>query len=255
MSSYGFWLSAAGMKVQQHRQSILANNLANASTTGFKRDLAVVLSRQVESQESPSGFKFAHPVLQGLGGGVDVRPTYQDHAQGNIEATNQPLDVAIKGEGYFQVSDGTETRYTRDGEFVLNANGELALAAGDGKWKVLSDGGAPIAIGDEGGEVGISKDGSILQGDTVLAKIGIVTTDDKQALRKVGENLFKVVGVEMEPVNSELATKSRETSNYDVMIGLARMIEASRAYQLNATMIQLQDQVTGQAANTVGRVA
>ena len=94
MSSYGLWLSAAGMKVNQHRQTVLANNLANANTTGFKHDLAVVMQRQVESAESPSGFNMTQPVLDTMGGGLDVRPTYKSFKQGPVESTGKPLDAS-----------------------------------------------------------------------------------------------------------------------------------------------------------------
>ena len=128
MSTYGLWLSAAGMKVSEHRQTLLANNMANANTTGFKRDLAVVTQRRVESQSSPAGFPFAHPVLDGLPGGVNVRPAYQSFEEGSIEWTGRPLDVAVEGDGFFAVTDGKVTRYTRDGGFTRNEKGELALA-------------------------------------------------------------------------------------------------------------------------------
>ena len=82
MSTYGLWLSAAGMKVQEHRQALLANNIANAQTTGFKHDFAVVMQRQVESQASAQGFPFADRVLDSMPGGVNVRQTYQSFAQG-----------------------------------------------------------------------------------------------------------------------------------------------------------------------------
>ncbi len=91
MSSYGLWLSAAGMKVNDHRQTILTNNMANAHTTGFKHDLAVVTQRRVESQESGGSAQFAQPVLDGMSGGVHVRPSFQVFAQGPIEGTYMHL--------------------------------------------------------------------------------------------------------------------------------------------------------------------
>lgn len=253
MSSYGLWLSAAGMKVNQHRQTVLANNLANATTTGFKHDLAVVLERRVESLSSPGGLSFSHPVLDAIGGGLNVRPTYQNFSQGPIQQTGQPLDVAIEGEGFFAVSDGEVTRYTRDGEFTTNAAGQLVLAGADGRWRVLDESGSEIVVDDTGESPQILSDGTIRQGSVVVARLGLVTTDDKQSLRKIGENLFDAGDAEMVPADGRLVSESREESNFDVMQGLAAMIEAARAFQLNATMVQLQDQVTGQAISRVGR--
>ena len=255
MSAYGLWLSAAGMKVNQHRQTLLANNMANANTTGFKHDLAVVTERQVESRTASGTLPYAHPVLDALAGGLNVRPTHHSFAQGPLEWTGRPLDVAIQGDGFFMVRDGDATRYTRDGEFARNPAGELVLAAAAGRFNVLADDGSPIVIDESGGQVCISPNGTVRQGEAVIGRLAVVTTADKQSLRKIGANLFDAGGAKMVPAEATLHPESREESNFDVMQGLATMIEASRAYQLNATLIQLQDQLTGQAVTTVGRIA
>ena len=254
MSSYGLWLSAAGMKVNDHRQTVLANNMANAHTPGFKHDLVVVMQRQIESESTAGGSKYSHPVLDGLSGGVNVRPTVYSFAQGPIEQTDKPLDVAIKGDGFFAVSDGVETRYTRDGRFAVGANSELVLSVGEGRWKVLSDAGAPIVLSPDRGEASVSPSGTVHQGPIAVGTLGLMTAEDSQRLRKTGENLFEATG-EMVPVEGDLVPESLEGSTFDVMQGLAEMIEATRAFQFNAKMIQLQDQLTGQAVSTVGRVA
>ena len=263
MSSYGLWLSAAGMKVNEHRQTLLANNMANAQTTGFKHDFAVIMQRRVESKEDPGGLPFAHPVLDGLPGGVNVLPAYHSAEQGPIEWTGKPLDVAIQGEGFFAVSDGEATRYTRNGEFTTNAQGELVMANEAGRWRVLDEGGAPIRADEAGGKVEVSDGGTVRQGNTVVGKIGLMANEDPRSLRKVGENLFEAPrdrggsgeSGEMKPASGRLISGSREGSTFDAMQGLATMIEASRAYQMNASMIQLQDQLTQQAVTTLGRVA
>ncbi len=254
MSTYGLWLSAAGLKVNQHRQTILANNLANANTTGFKHDIAIVAQRRVESQSSPGGSQFAHSILDGIAGGMDVRPTFHNFGPGRIERTGRPLDVAVDGDGFFAVSDGQATRYTRDGQFTLNRQGELVLVAGEGRWRVLDDGKAPIVVDETAGEVSISAAGTIRQGQSVVAKLGLVSTEDKQSLRKIGGNLFEAGTAKMKPIEGRFVPESREESNFSAMNGLATMIEATRAYQLNATMLKLQDELTGQAVTRVGRV-
>lgn len=253
MSTYGLWLSAAGMKVNEYRQTLLANNMANADTTGFKRELAVVAERRPESSVA-GGAPFAHPVLDGIAGGLHVRPTYLSFEQGSIEATGRPLDVAIDGEGFFAVTDGEVTRYTRDGEFTRNTQGELVLAAGDGLLKLLSEDGGPIVLDEAGGKVSLLADGRVRQGDAIIGKLAVFAAQDKQALRKVGGNLFDAGDTVMVPMEPTLRPESRERSNFDVMEGLATMIEAARAYQLNATMIQMQDQLVGQAVTRIARV-
>ncbi len=253
MSSYGIWLSAAGMKVNQHRQTILANNMANSNTTGFKHDLALITQRRVESREDPRGMRYTNPVLDGLAGGLDVRASAHDFSQGSIEWTGKPLDVAIDGDGFLAVSDGEVTRYTRDGQFAVNEAGELVLTAGNGRWRVLDESGAKITLNEKGGRLSISANGTVRQDTTAVARLGLFTTSDKQSLHKVGENLFEPEEAELTPVEGQFRPESREESNFNVMKGLVDMIEASRAYQMNATMIRLQDQLTGRVVTTVGR--
>ncbi len=252
MSSYGLWLSAAGMKISGHKQTLIANNLANAETTGFKRDLAVVLERPVESREGPGGMPFVHPVLDGMGGGVNVRPTFHDFSPGPIEHTGRPLDVALDGEGFLTVSDGKTTRYTRDGVMTVNRRGELVLSSGGGRWRVLDESGSPIVFQRGKGAVTILPDGTVRQGKTAVGKLARVRADDPQAMRKVGENLFEIGDAKMSPSDVRIVPEAREGANVEVVSTLATMIEAARAYQLNATMIQMQDELTGQVL-TVGR--
>lgn len=255
MSSYGLWLSAAGMKVNDHRQSVLANNMANANTTGFKQGLASIMQRQVESQVARRGGPLSHPVLDRLAGGLNVRQTRLDFSRGAIERTGKPLDVAIKDEGFFVISDGNETRYTRDGQFAINADGELVMAAGEGRWRVLDDNGQRIGLDKAGGPVAIGPDRTIRQGEETVAKLALMTTDDKPSLRKIGGNLFDAGDAAMVATDSELEPQAREESNVNVMLGLATMIEAARAYQMNARLIRLQDQMSEQLVQTVGRRA
>lgn len=255
MSSYGLWLSAAGMKVSDHRQAVLTNNMANANTTGFKQDLAIVSQRPPERLENATPPGLSARFLDALPGGVNVRPSQHDFTQGPIERTDKPLDVAIQGKGFFAVTDGTTTRYTRNGEFARNRAGELVLSAGDGRWKVLSDAGASILLDEEAGPANIRGDGTVRTGDVVVARLGLFEPENYNRLRKVGENLFEATGTEMNPIDTALVPGSREGSNFDVMPGLASMIEVSRAYQLNATMLQIQDQLVGQAVSRIARVA
>jgi flagellar basal body rod protein FlgG len=243
------------MKVNDHRQTLLANNMANAHTAGFKQDLAVAMQRVVESREDAGAATMVHPILDGLSGGVNVRPAYTSWDQGPIEWTGKPLDVAIDGEGVLAVSDGESTRYTRNGSLAINTEGELALATESGRWRVLDDSGAPIKFDPAGGEIEISGSGVVRQGEVVVGQMRLASVGNPRLLRKVGENLFELTGGEMEPAKGQIVSGSLEGSNFDVMRGLAAMIATSRAYQMNATLLDLQDRLTGQAVSTLGRVA
>lgn len=187
MSSYGLWLSAAGMKVNDHRQTLIANNMANMQTAGFKHDLAVVTQRRVESQVAAGGAAMSTPVLDSMSGGVNVKPAYWSREQGPMETTGRPMDVAIEGEGFFAVSDGKDTRYTRNGAFTTNSRGELTLSTESGRWKVEDVGsGGPIAIDPAGGAIAVSSDGTVRQGDVAVGKIDLRAPDDPRLLRKFG---------------------------------------------------------------------
>ncbi|MGB0714821.1 MAG: flagellar hook-basal body protein [Phycisphaerae bacterium] len=254
MTNYGLWLSTAGMKINDHRQTLLANNMANVDTVGFKHDLAVMRQRPVEVQEDSHGLEFQHPVLDGLAGGVNVQPVFHAFKQGPLIQTDKPLDIAIRGEGFFAVTDGEETRYTRNGQFVVNPEGELTLAADNGRWKVLDEGGQQISVNPDAGRIALFNDGTVRQDNQIVTNLGLYTTDDMQTLRKVGQNTFRSTA-DMRPIQGQFAAGNVEGSSFNIMNGLASMIEAQRAYQMNANLIRIQDELTGRAITNVGRVA
>ncbi len=255
--SYGLWLSAAGLQASEYRQAVVANNLANINTVGFKHDLAVLAERRVESQTPGGRPGPSHAVLDGLSGGTWVRPTYHSFEPGAPEPTGNPLDLAAIGTGreFFPVSDGDEVRYTRDGRFTLNDDYELVMVAGQGRHKLLDEVGLPIVLpGGEFGPVDIDANGFVVQDGAIVGRIAAVEFADTSKLRKVGENLFDANDTPHVPSDARLMQGHVERSTVDPIAGLTQMIEVSRAYQLNATMIQLQDQLTGQAVQTVGRI-
>jgi flagellar basal-body rod protein FlgG len=183
-----------------------------------------------------------------------VRPPYHDLSPGPIEATGRPLDVAIRGTGFFAVSDGNQTRYTREGSFTINAGGELVLTSGQGRWRVLDRDGETIRLDPEGPSVSVSPSGIIRQGPEEIAELAVKDAPERRSLRKMGETLFEDVDGTMETITGQFVPESLEGSNFDVMSGLASMIEASRAYELNANILKMQDEATGVVVNTLGRV-
>jgi flagellar basal-body rod protein FlgG len=243
------------MKVNDHRQTLIANNIANTHTAGFKHDLAVVSPRLVESLEGPGGFALRHPVLDGMAGGVNVLPTYYSREQGSIEVTNRPLDIAIRGEGFFAVSNGKDTRYTRNGEFTTNSKGEVLMANESGNWRVLDEQGKPLTLDPAGDRISVSPNGIVRQGVTQVGKLALLSNEDDGAMRKVGQNLFESTGGKMAAASGSFVPESREISTFDAVTGLASLIEATRSYQMNATLLQMQDEMTGRVITALGRVA
>lgn len=250
---YGIYQSAAGLQVNQYRQAVLANNLANVDTAGFKHDLTIVRERQVESDEGFSQSSWSDPVLDRMSGGSLVSPTVTVFAQGMIKDTGSPLDVAIAGEGFFTVQDGNAMRYTRDGRFALNEAGELVTVAGNNQ--VLNDQGEPIVVNGVPTErVRIQASGEVRAGDTSFGRVGVVAFDDTSRLRKVGGNLMQAMGASPVPHDAQLRTGAIESSTVDPTQAMVSMIEVTRAYEMNATLIGLADSTLGRAVNDIARL-
>ena len=253
---YGIYQSAGGLLVNQYRMAVLSNNLANAQTAGFKEDLSVVRERRTEAAARMAGLEASDPSLSGMTGGSLVAPTVTSFEQGMIEQTDRPLDVALTGEGFFRVegADGQE-RYTRDGRYAVNAEGELVTVAGF--HRVLDEAGVPIEIPTSARDrVRIDGGGQVMSGDTVLGQLGIVGFDDKSLLRKTGSNLIESLGAEATPMTDvALQSGAVEQSTVDPTRTMVSLIEVNRAYQMNATLIGLADSTLGRAVNDIARLS
>jgi flagellar basal-body rod protein FlgF len=250
---YGIYQSAAGMQVNQYRQDVLANNLANLSTVGFKPEVAVVRERSVASREEMADPSTSDQVLSGMTGGTLVAPTYTSFAPGPVEQTNNPLDVALPDNGFFAVQDGSATRYTRDGRFTLNADGQLVTAAG--RHPVLDVSGQPISLPSRAAaHARININGEVQSGAASFGRIGVVEFADPAQLTKVGGNLLDSNGAKAATSDAALHVGAVEQSAVDPTQAMVSMIEVSRAYQMNATMVQMADSTLGRAVNDIARL-
>lgn len=247
--NYGLWLSAAGLQINDHRQAVAANNLANAETTGFKEDLAVCRQRPTESAVG-GGLGLSHPVLDGLTGGLFAGPTYTDFSQGRLEETGNALDVAIVGRGFFVVERGGQEYCTRDGAFTRDLQGRLVTSRGD---LVLGEGGGSITVPSEA-RVRISESGEVLADGSAVGRLRMTDFVDPQRLVKAGSNLFEIGDAEPKAFEGQLHSSALEGSTVEPVKLLVQYIEAARAYQLNAELITLQDGLLGRVVNDVAKV-
>jgi flagellar hook-basal body protein len=142
---YGLYLSATGVMTNSYRQDVIANNLANAQTVGFKKDLTLFKERPTASEESPAHADWTDPLMDKMGGGTFAMPISVDTTQGELQHTGSNLDTAIDGDGYFAVDANGKQRLTRNGEFLIDRDGNLVLADGRGE-KVLDPSGKPIQL-------------------------------------------------------------------------------------------------------------
>jgi flagellar basal-body rod protein FlgF/flagellar basal-body rod protein FlgG len=246
---YGLYLSGAGADVQRQRLEVLANNLANVNTAGFKRELAVLQSRAAEEIEQGT----AHPgskSLNDLGGGVRVRETKTDFSQGMMQDTGKDTDLAIEGEGFFQVSGEAGPLLTRAGDFALDPTGRLVTTTGR---EVLSADGGPIVL-DPRFPVQVSAQGVVSQGD-VAVPLSLVKPGSPADLVKVGENLFRPLDAvqEIPPAERRVHQNMLERSTVRPVLEMVQLIETSRVYETNIRMIQHQDEMSGQLLGRVLR--
>ena len=160
--NYGLYLSAAGVMTATHRTDVTANNIANAETVGFKKDLALFQQRRTELKERGLAPSRSNALLEALGGGVQINPTLVDTPQGEQAHTGAPLDVAIVGEGFLRVGDGQQMLLTRAGRMVVNGKGHLSLANNE-NFEVVDAKNKPIsAPGTQ--PTRVNRDGSVVQG-------------------------------------------------------------------------------------------
>ena len=213
----------------------------------------MLVERPVESREDGDARQFAHAMFDMLSGGTHVAPTIQTFEQGPVMATGKPLDVMIKGEGFFAVQTDEGVRYTRDGNFARSSEGFLVTAAGG--HPVLDGGSGTITIPADGGKAEITSAGELKQGDAVIGTLGVVEFDDLSLLMKQGKNLYAAAAnaTRRAASDSEIVPGALEGSTMDPVKGLVDMIEASRAFQINANMISMQDTTLGRAVNEIAR--
>jgi flagellar basal-body rod protein FlgG len=262
MSDPSLKTAATGMMAQQTRVEVIANNLANVNTTGFKRsrahfeDLLYQAEQTTQSVQNPDANTL--DAVQ-VGRGVRLAGVERIGNQGPLEPTGRPLDLAIEGPGYFQVElpDGT-LAYTRDGSFrvsdqsVLVTHGGYTVAPG-------------IAIPDDAMELGISKTGVVSvvvagSGDSIeIGRIEMARFTNAPGLRAVGENLFlqtsasgsPTLGFPQEDGFGKVLQGHLEGSNVEIVQEMVEMITAMRAYEINSKAVQTSEEMSQTATNLI----
>ena len=252
---YGLYLSAAGVMTNSYRQDVIANNLANAETAGFKRNLATFRQRLTGSQEMPGEAGYSNPLLDGIGGGTLADPTRVDTSQGDFEETDNPLDTAIQGPGYFTVDDHGRQRLTRNGSFLIDRSGTLVMAGG-GSQPVLDAGGHAIRLdGTLRSQTSVTRDGLITQAGAPVARLGVVDVANPAALRHEGGTLFSYADpAGLSASNSLVYGERVERANVDPATEMAALMDTQRQLEANANMIHYQDSTLDKLVNTVGKI-
>ena len=230
---------------------ITANNLANANTTGFKVEALISTPDPVTPAAMPAGSRAIQFVADN---GVA-----RDFGQGPLQTTGAPLDLAIMGQGFFQISTANGTRYTRDGRFATNAQGQVVTQAGD---PVLDASGSPINLNPQGGPPSIGGDGTITQTvagqsqSQTAGKVGVVSFTDLSALTKEGEGLYSnTTNAAAQPVTGQVLRQGMlEASNVQPILQVTDLIRISRAYDMISQMMNSTASLSSTAVQRLGTV-
>ncbi len=251
---YGLYISAEGANAQTKRLEVIANNLANVDTVGFKRELAMFRARYAEETERGEDYHGSGSIND-IGGGVFVQETETDFAAGPLKRTGQKTDVAIQGDGFFVVQKDGENFLTRAGNLHVTAEGDLVTHSGNKRYAVVDDSLTPIVINPNNPDWDFTKTGQVRQG-RAYRNLAIVKPDSLGDLAKQGDNVFRPLGeFQQVPLGErEVAVGFLEGSGVQPTSEMIEMIEASRAVEANVNMVKSQDEMLSGLINRVMRV-
>ncbi len=254
-------IGATGMLAQQLNVDVISNNIANMTTTGYKRqraefqDLLYQTKVRPGASSSDQGTTVPAGIQQGLG--VKAGSVYRINEQGALQMTGNPFDIAIKGEGYYMITlPSGETGYTRDGSFQLDQDGQLVTSEG-------YDVQPGITIPPDAVDVTVNASGEILvklQNQTALTNVGqiqLATFANDAGLEAIGNNILMeteasgtaVVSNPGEPGYGQLEQGALETSNVNIVQEITSLIQAQRAYEMNSKIIQTGDEMLSTISN------
>lgn len=281
----GLYTAYTGMINEQHRMDVLTNNLANATTNGFKKEgttseafdrvLAYKIKDLSEPANLPRPMATNRPIDEaeannplnetymdrrisktGLNLGVKIGENYVDYSEGPIKETGNVLDLALSDRGFFAVeytnkAGETSVKYTRDGNFTMNAQGYLTTQDGD---FLLDEDGRRIQV-DPALTVSINSHGDVFQEGDVVATIGVTDFEDYNYLERYGENFFTAIeGATTTEADTEVYSGYLELANISVVTEMVNMITIQRQYEANQKVITTYDSTLDDAVNQTGRI-
>lgn len=264
----GLYTAHTGMVNEMRRLDIMANNLANADTTAYKKEGTT--SRTFGDElavrcKDTSSYGLNRPI-GGIHYGVHLGQVYTDWDEGSYKVTDNETDFALGGKGFFAISftdkaGNTSCKFTRDGSFTVNAQGYLVTKDGD---YVLNQNGANTANPaagnyiqlDPNAKIVVNSLGDIYQNDQYVTSLGVVDIDNYDFIEKYGENLYNFLpgGNIIQPEDVTVEQGMLESSNVNVVKEMVKMITIQRAYEAGQKVIQTVDSTLDKDVNSVGRV-
>jgi flagellar basal-body rod protein FlgF len=224
---------------------IVANNIANADTTGFKVENLLVKTEPKAPAVTLDGPK---PIKFVIDSGVA-----RDFSQGTLRTTGSPLDLAIEGQAFFKVTTPDGERYTRDGHFRLDDTGKLVTQNGQ---TVADAGGGALQIDPQKGPIAIAADGTVSQGTEQVGKVGVVRFDSLSVLEKTGDNLYRNTSNQQAQAAPDVRVRQGmlEGSNVNSIVQITKMLEVTRTYESMAKMMDSTADLSRRAVERMGRV-
>lgn len=239
------YIALSRQMILRRQMDIVANNIANADTAGFKVEQLVVNTdpeRMPNPQGGPSVINY-----------VIDSSLARDFSQGSLSQTGNPLDLAIEGDAFFTVATANGERYTRDGRFTVDGQGRLVTQMGE---PVQGEGG-DIVIDPSLGPITIAKDGGISQGPDQIGRVAVVRFDDRSGLTKEGDGLYSNrANVAAQPAADAIVHQGMiESSNVKPILQITDMIEVSRAYERMSKIIDQTAELDRRSIERLGRVS
>ncbi len=263
----GLYTAFTGMIQEQRRLDVLSNNLANATTIGYKKEGAtsVAFADELALRIKDTSVAMMPQRLGNINLGVKVGELYTDYSQGSLRMTDEASDLAIAGNGFFAIEytdkqGNTSIKYTRNGEFTVDNLGYMRTSDGD---YLLNQAGATNSTTGQGSWVRvdplqkytIDSQGNIFQNNVIVGQVGVVDIEDYNYLAKYGENLYDLVdGGNVIASDASVEQGCLEASNVNVVDEMVSMITIQRAYEAGQKMIQTEDSTLEMAVSQVGRV-
>jgi flagellar basal-body rod protein FlgF len=226
------YIALSRQMVLDRQMDVIAHNIANATTTGFKAAAMLLEPVPVDAGEHQ---RLAF--VQDVGMVRDLGP-------GPVTTTGNPFDLAIEGSGYLAVQSAAGVRYARSGQLHVNDLGELATTGGD---QVLDDGGAALAIPLDAGPITIAADGTVSTPTAVIGRLGLTTFANEQRLVPVGDGLYRTDQAPLPATGAHLVQGALEGSNVRPIIEMVEMMTTLRAYQGTQRLIETDDDLQRRA--------
>lgn len=263
------WVAVSGAVAQQRNVETIANNVANANTPGFKKDVLAFKEHLTVLEKGHDEIDLPHKEWKPAdfyrsygaeNAHVKVDGSYTIFEQGQLVPTNNPLDMALNGKGFFEVETPNGVRFTRTGNFTINNNGELVTHNGNHVLKE-SETGQDIAPSEryikfDSGKISINIQGDIFQGNNIISKLSIVEFKDIHALKKEGNSMYinnDLKNIKTQNIKTAVHQSFIEQSNVNTVEEMANLIKANRQFETIQKVIKAYDNMAGKAVNEIAK--